>query len=257
MTYALSLTLIIFFITLSVVKAQEKSQEHSFDQSGTGPRPVKIVLVGDSTMCQYPQERVDRGWGQFIEEYFREGTVRIENLACPGRSTKTFIQEGRWEKALGLNPDFVLIQFGHNDSHAPDKPESTDARSDYKEYLRRYVQETRQIGAIPVLITPMVRRDFDAAGKIREDQIVGNLAAYAQAMRQVSQETGTVLIDLYTSSKTLAEKLGPQQSANYANRKGDITHFNEIGARAMAELVMQDLEQSVAELKPLLKTQRP
>ena len=116
---------------------------------------------------QYPAAEPDRGWGQFIEEQFRG--VKVINLAAAGRSTKTFIKEGRWKKALEEKPDYVLIQFGHNDSHGPEKPESTDAATDYKEYLRRYIDESRAIGATPILVTPMVRRTFDADGKLQDD----------------------------------------------------------------------------------------
>ncbi len=78
--------------------------------------PVRIVIIGDSTACEYPKTRSERGWGQFIEERFKEGAVKVINLAAAGRSSKTFIQEGRWKKALEEKPDYVLIQFGHNDS---------------------------------------------------------------------------------------------------------------------------------------------
>src|SRR5262249_35809366 len=109
------------------------------DGTESGGVPVRIVIIGDSTVCDYPKTQPTRGWGQFIEERFKEGTVKVMNLAASGRSTKTFIQEGRWEKALLEKPDYVLIQFGHNDSHAPDHAEATDAGTDYKDYLRRYV----------------------------------------------------------------------------------------------------------------------
>src|SRR4051812_22820804 len=201
--------------------------------------PLRLVLIGDSTVCEYPGTLASRGWGQFIEERFTPGTVKVINLAAEGSSTKTFIQEGRWQMALAEKPDYVLIQFGHNDSHAADKPESTDAQTDYKNFLRRYIDGAHAAGATPILVTPMVRRSFDARGKIAENQSVGNLLPYVRAMKEISQEKSVGLIDLYTSSKELAEKLGPQGSAALASRKGDITHFNERGARAMADLVLQ------------------
>ncbi|RCS54184.1 pectate lyase [Bremerella cremea] len=217
--------------------------------------PVRLVIVGDSTVCEYPANRPDRGWGQFIEEAFEEGTVKVSNLAKSGRSTKTFIEEGRWKKALAQNPNYVLIQFGHNDSHDADRPESTDSQTDYQEYLRRYVDEARMIGADPILVTPMVRRKFDADGKISETQTDRNkrLEAYAQAMRNVAKQKKVSVIDLYSASKELAEQIGPEASAKMSPKQGDRTHFNEEGARAMAGLVLEPLHEVAPELQPLWK----
>lgn len=217
--------------------------------------PLRIVIIGDSTVCNYPATRPDRGWGMFIEEYFKPGTVKVINLAAAGRSTKTFIQEGRWQKALAEKPDYVLIQFGHNDSHDPKLPEATDAATDYKDYLRRYIDDSRAISATPILVTPMVRRTFDAEGKINSLPPPNrDLGSYANAMKEVGSEKKVPVIDLYTSSKELAEKLGPQESATMANKKGDPTHFNEKGARAMADLVMKELPTAEPKLKEYLKS---
>src|ERR1700691_5527421 len=84
--------------------------------AGPAPAPVHIVIIGDSTVCNYPADRPERGWGMYIQERFKEGAVTVTNLAAAGRSTKTFITEGRWKQALDQKPDYVLIQFGHNDS---------------------------------------------------------------------------------------------------------------------------------------------
>ena len=217
--------------------------------------PVRLVIVGDSTVCEYPANRPDRGWGQFVAEAFEDGTVEVTNLAKSGRSTKTFIAEGRWKKALALNPHYVLIQFGHNDSHAADRPESTDSQTDYQENLRRYIDEARLIGADPILVTPMVRRTFDAEGKISETQEDRNkrLGAYAQAMRNVAKQKKVPLIDLYAASKELAEQIGPEASAKMSPKPGDRTHFNEAGARAMAGLVLEPLHEAAPGLQPLWK----
>lgn len=217
--------------------------------------PVRIVIVGDSTVAQYPAKDSKRGWGQFIAEDFRPGTVEVSDLAAPGRSTKSFIKEGRWKKALAEKPDYVLIQFGHNDSHAPSKPEATDPATDYKANLRRYIDESRAIGATPILVTPMVRRTFDAQGRIVEGQPMPNrpLAAYAEAMKAVGAEKNVPMIDLYTSSKAQAEKLGPVACLQLASAKSDVTHFNEKGARAMAALVIRGLPAAAPGLAGLLK----
>jgi len=223
--------------------------------SVAAPPRLRLVIIGDSTVSEYPATRPDRGWGQFIEERFKDGTIKVINLAAPGRSARTFIQEGRWQKALDEKPDYVLIQFGHNDSHNPANPESTDAATDYREYLRRYIDESRAIGATPILVTPVVRRTFDAQGKITESQPPPNrpLISYAKAMKEVASERKVAVIDLHVSSKAFVEKLGPQASADLANKQGDATHFNEKGARAMADLVMKELPMAEPKLKEYLK----
>jgi lysophospholipase L1-like esterase len=217
--------------------------------------PVRIVIVGDSTVAQYPAKDFKRGWGQFLAEDFRPGAVEVIDLAAPGRSTKSFIREGRWQKARAERPDYVLIQFGHNDSHAPSRPEATDPATDYRANLRRYIDESQEIGAAPILVTPMVRRTFDAQGRIVEGQPVPNrpLAAYAEAMKAVGAEKNVPVIDLYASSKALVEKLGPSASMELASEKSDVTHFNEKGARAMAALVIQGLPAAAPGLAGLLK----
>jgi len=184
----------------------------------------------------------------FIEERFQQGSVKVINLAAAGRSTKTFIKEGRWQKALDEKPDYVLIQFGHNDSHDPGKPEATDAATDYKDYLRHYIDDTRAIVATPILVTPMVRRTFRADGGLDD-----GLQRYADAMEGVGVEKKVPVIDLHASSKKLVEQLGPEKSAEMANKQGDNTHFNENGARAMADLVMKELPVAAPKLKDYLK----
>jgi lysophospholipase L1-like esterase len=235
------------FIHLISLAALSVSSTEALPQTPSAT-PVRIVIIGDSTVCEYPAERPDRGWGHFIEERFNDGAVKVINLAAAGRSTKTFIQEGRWKKALEEKPDYVLIQFGHNDSHGVGKPESTDAATDYKDYLRRYVDDSRAIGATPILVTPMVRRTFDAEGKLQ-----GKLQSYADAMKEVAAEKKEPVIDLHASSRKLVEQLGPKASTEMANRNNDATHFNEKGARAMADLVMNELAAAAPKLQALMK----
>src|SRR5262245_45409627 len=87
-----------------------------FAQCGLAAEPLRLAIIGDSTVCDYPAEKPERGWGMFIEGYFQPGTVHVSNFAKSGRSTKTFIKEGMWDKTLKERPNFILIQFGHNDS---------------------------------------------------------------------------------------------------------------------------------------------
>ena len=209
--------------------------------------PLKIAVVGDSTVCDYPEQSPSRGWGQFIAGYF-DDSVKVVNLAASGRSTKTFLAEKRWEKTLAEKPQVVLIQFGHNDSHAKEKPEATEAATDYRENLRRYVDDARGIGARPVLITPMHRRNWKPDGTL--DDI---LQPYADAMKAVAAEKKVPLIDLHAMSRELYLKLGEQKAAEFANAATDHTHFGEKGAKAMAELVMSKLPDAAPELKAKLK----
>ena len=212
----------------------------------SGQASVVMVIIGDSTVCNWPDEDVRRGWGQYIQGYFSE-TLRVVNLARSGRSTKTFIREGLWDKALAEKPAYVLIQFGHNDSHASDRPESTDADTEYADFLRRYVEDARAAGAIPILITPMCRRTFDQEGRLTDI-----LRPYAVAMKRVAEEKKVGLVDLHTASGELFGQLGPERAAEMANAPDDRTHFNEKGAAAMAELVMK----SLFSVEPSLKSYR-
>lgn len=214
-------------------------------QPAPASAPLRIVLVGDSTMSEYAATGSDRGWGQFLAEHFDPGAVEVINLAKPGRSTKTFIKEGLWAKALAAKPDYVFVQFGHNDSHAPHLPESTDAATEYRELLRRYIDETRVAGAVPILVTPMVRRTFKPDGTLDD-----NLTPYAESMKTVAAEKNAMLIDLHAASWALVEPLGPDAAQQFANRENDRTHFNEKGARAMAGLVFQTLPALPAKTDP-------
>ncbi|HEU5069022.1 MAG TPA: rhamnogalacturonan acetylesterase [Verrucomicrobiae bacterium] len=212
-------------------------------EAGSGnAHPLRLVIVGDSTVANYAASKPARGWGMFIQERFKSSVV-VSNLAANGRSTKTFIAEGRWARALALKPDYVLIQFGHNDSHAKGRREATDAATDYRDYLRQYVDETRAAGGVPILVTPMLRRTYTEDGKL-----VDLLAPYAEAMKAVAAEKHAPLIDLHAASRALYERLGPTETAKLASEPTDKTHFNEHGARAMADLVLQELPKVVPQL---------
>ena len=220
--------------------------------------PVRIATIGDSTMCEYPADRPKRGWGHYVEEHFRSDTVKVFNTAADGRSSKTYIQEGRWEKTLQEKPNYVFIQFGHNDSHQPANRESTDPATTFKDYLRRYIDESRAAGAIPILVTPMVRRKWDEAGKFSEappNPGYRVLGTYTAAVREVGTEKKVPVIDLYASSLAFFAKLGPVASIEFANSPTDNTHFNEKGARAIADLVFRELPAAAPDLSKLLKTE--
>lgn len=254
--YRRNLTVLVGLLSLLVsIQACAQAQSTTSPINAATHVPLKIVLIGDSTMCDYPDTHSNRGWGQYFEAHFKDKAVKVLNLAANGRSSKTFIQEGRWQKVLDEKPDYVLIQFGHNDSHGPQNRESTDSSTDYRDYLRRYIDESRAIGATPILVTPVVRRNFDAQGKITYAIAPPgrSLLLYANAVKEVGSEKKVAVIDLDGSSRALAEKLGRAACVEMSAKTTDTTHFNEKGARAIADLVIKDLPAAEPKLKEYLK----
>ncbi len=210
-------------------------------------KTLKIAIAGDSTVADYPSESPIEGWGQHIGTWFKEN-VEIQNFAVGGRSTKTFLSEGRWESLLKVNPDYILLQFGHNDSHASEKPESTDASTDYKDYLRKYADEAKAAGIQIIFIAPMHRRNFEEDGEPTKE-----LLPYANAMKDVASEKGIVFIDLYNSSGHLFKRLGDDGTVDLFCSPSDRTHFSEKGAKTMAGLIADELKRSRSELKTSYK----
>ena len=198
-------------------------------------RPLKIVLAGDSTVND------EGGWGPGFRASFGPD-VTVVNLALNGRSSKSFRDEGHWAPALAAKPDYILIQFGHNDVPGKGADRETDARTTYRENLARYVDEARDAGATPVLITSIVRRNFTSDGKFQPDSLV----PYVEAVRALAVEKHVPLMDLYSLTLAQAEKLGPagceEIGARDKDGKPDRTHLGakgqqEIGAMAARELV--------------------
>ena len=213
-----------------------------------GKKKIKIWLIGDSTMSvkelkAYPET----GWGMpFVN--FWDSTVTVDNRAMNGRSTRTFMEEKRWDPVVNdmQEGDYVFIQFGHNDE-VPSK-KSYVPEKDFKVNLIKYITDTKNKKANPVLITPVARRKFDSAGHIEETH-----AVYAQIVRDVAKENNVPLIDLSEKAKALYQQLGPEASKylfdylvpwenpNYPEGKQDDTHFSELGARKIAELVLAEI----------------
>lgn len=228
-------------------------------------KKIKIWLIGDSTMAPKQTKAFpETGWGMPFT-YFWDSTVTVDNRALNGRSTRTFIEEKRWEPVMKeMNEgDYVFIQFGHNDE-VPSK-KSYVPESEFKNYLLGYVADTRKKKAIPVLITPVARRSFDSSGHVRETHGV-----YAQIVRDVAKEANVTLIDLDKTSQALLQQMGqdasvylfnhlaPGEHPNYPEGKQDNTHFSEFGARKIAQLVLEDIRKSEPQLaqrivKPVVK----
>jgi lysophospholipase L1-like esterase len=228
------------------------------------PEHITVYLIGDSTMSikekkTYPET----GWGMPFVNYF-DSTVTIDNRAKNGRSTKTFLSEGLWQPvAANLHPgDYVLIQFGHNDE--VDTKASYTTESAFKANLELFVNQSRDKGAIPVLITPVARRKFDATGKIIETH-----AVYAQIVRDVAAKNNVPLIDLDIKSQELLQQLGdetskllynhlePGEHPNYPEGRQDDTHFSELGARKMAGLVLKGIRDLNLELANRIVKAKP
>ena len=216
-------------------------------------KPIRIVLVGDSTVASYPTPPKDRpdltGWGQVFGECFND-RVTVSNHAQSGRSTKCFIAEGLWQKALDARGDYVFIQFGHNDSHTKDGKPVIDPDTAFPDYLRQYINQSRAAAAKPVLVTPVARRTF-VGGKIQT-----GLQPYADAMLEVGKEKGVPVIDLHAASMTLFDRLGDEKSTDLTASVSDRTHFSRKGARTIARLVADALPKTVPELEPWLKDSR-
>jgi lysophospholipase L1-like esterase/pimeloyl-ACP methyl ester carboxylesterase len=201
-------------------------------------RDIIVVLAGDSTVTD------QAGWGAAFAKAFKSG-VKTINLAKGGASSKNFRDGGYWKPANTIKPDFVFIQFGHNDMPGKGPKRETDPKTTYRKNLERYIADARTLGAKPILLTPMTRRRY-ADGKI--DSL---LTDYAEGARAVAIKTKTPLIDLHAKSVRLFNQLGETKSAEFGP-EGDRTHFNADGARKMTDLIRSDLAQAAPELSEYL-----
>ena len=175
---------------------------------------------------------------------FQDGPPpEVINLAMNGRSSKSFRDEGLWAPALALKPDFILIQFGHNDEPGKGPDRETHPSTTYRANMIRYVEEVRVAGATPVLVTSIVRRNFDADGKIKRDHLV----PYVEEVRKIALEKKVFLIDLYAMTLAQAGALpaSERESFNAVTKDGktDTTHLGpkgrrEIGAMAAGEFLI-------------------
>lgn len=219
-------------------------------------KTIKIYLAGDSTIAEkLPEKRPETGWGEKFGLYL-SGSVEIENHARNGRSTKSFIKEGRWNVILDSlkKGDYVFIQFGHNDE-SPSKGDRYSPPEVFKENLRKYVEDTRNKKAFPILLTPVVRRRFNNKG-----QFYRSHGEYPDLVREAAEELDVPLIDLQEKSEKLLKELGPEKSKklylivkpreteNYPDGKEDNTHFTDYGAKIIAGLVAEGLKELNIEL---------
>lgn len=229
-------------------------------------KKITIWLCGDSTMSIKEKKAFpETGWGMpFV--HFWDSTVKVENLARNGRSTKTFLSEKLWQKVAdnAQEGDYVFIQFGHNDE-AKDKGERYATPDTFRMNLRKFIAETRAKKATPVLITPVSRRRFDNDGNALDTHI-----EYSGFVKEVAASENVLLIDLDAKSKALYQQFGkenskllflqlkPGEHPNYPDGREDNTHFNELGARLIAQIMLAEIKMQIPELadriiKPVVK----
>lgn len=213
---------------------------------------VTVYLAGDSTLSDYGSKAAPRaGWGQVLQWFFDDKVV-VKNEAAAGRSSKSFIDEGRLDRILRRigKGDYLFIQFGHNDQKIEDLSRYTEPSTTYKSYLKRYIDGARAKKAIPVLVTPVERMRFTADGMARDSH-----GEYPKAMRELARDENVPLIDLTALSKALFQELGPERTKdvflwldegeheNYPQGIQDSTHFQEDGAWKMAGLVVDGIKE--------------
>ena len=241
-------------------------------------RVTTVFMIGDSTMANKKLDgnNPERGWGQMLPGFFTED-IRVDNHAVNGRSSKSFIDEGRWDRVIAQvqKGDYVFIQFGHNDEK-PDEARHTDPGTTFDANLRRFVRETREKGGIPVLFSSIVRRNFrvdstavlkddhpdEATGHYYEegDELIDTHGAYLDSPRRVAQEEGVAFIDMNRLTHELVQGMGPEESkklymwipANLVpacpKGKEDNTHLNIYGARVVAGLAADAVAEALPEL---------
>lgn len=248
---------------------------------------VTVFMIGDSTMANKPlaKENQERGWGQMLPIYL-QGKIKVDNHAVNGRSSKSFMDEGRWDKVMEkLRPgDFVIIQFGHNDEKEKSPDRYTVPGGSFDDNLRRYVNDTKSKGATPILMNSIARRNFppnaglDIASESDDKQkdwkgkypnegviLVDTHGAYLDSPRNVAAETGVTFIDMNKLTHKLVQELGPSASRDLfmwipadtyefcPKGKIDNTHLNVLGGIMVSRLAVNALAAQVPELREYIR----
>ena len=214
----------------------------SMDAPAKGNDVRRVFVAGDSTAAEYGPERAPRnGWGQQLQSFLDPAAFEVRNHAIGGRSSRSFIEEGRLEpiaRELGKG-DVLLVQFGHNDAKYEDPRRYNEPVHAYPEWLMRYVALARERGATPILLTPVSRRVWDFGS------LLDTHARYTDAVRVLAEREQVALIDLNASSTHWIRALGDEGSKPYFEHvpeRGvrDDTHFSVAGATLVACLVVRD-----------------
>ena len=252
--------------------------------SATKQKTTTIFVIGDSTAANkdLSKGKTERGWAMMLQACFDSTYIRVDNHAVNGRSSKSFIDEGRWDKVLSLiKPgDYVIIQFGHNDEK-PQAARHTDPGSTFDYNLAKYVRETREHGGIPVLMNCVVRRNFlvkapendddeklrtqtfkDGAKMVEGDSLIDTHGLYRVAPRDVAQRMNCYFVDANQITHDLEQGLGteaskklhmwylPGEEPTEPQGKQDNTHYNIYGATVVANLLADALCDEIPVLKP-------
>ncbi|MEO6080441.1 MAG: rhamnogalacturonan acetylesterase [Steroidobacteraceae bacterium] len=220
-----------------------------------------FYLAGDSTMAIKRLDLPERGWGQGLNGLFKDPAM-VQNHAVNGRSTKSFINEGRWSRIVAaLQPgDYVLIQFGHNDEKVESPGLGTNPATEFRDNLRRFIKEVRAKQASPLLATPVARRKFDKDGTLQPTH-----GAYPDAIRAVAAEEKVPLLDLEKATSAWLQTTGDEPSKKFfmwfepgahplvPRGSKDDTHFVEAGALHVAELAAAQIKEQNLPLALWLK----
>ena len=255
--------------------------------SATGNKTTTIFIIGDSTAANKDTTggKQERGWGMVLQNYFNPDYIVIDNHAVNGRSSKSFIDEGRWDKVLEkMKPgDYVVIQFGHNDEK-PKADRHTDPGSTFDYNLAKFVRETRELGGIPILMNCVVRRNFfvqapendddeklrtttfkDGVKMVEGDTLIDTHGLYRVAPRDVAQRMHCHFVDANQITHDLEQGLGreaskklhmwflPGEEPSVPAGRQDNTHYNVYGANVVARLLADAMCQEVPVLSKYRK----
>ena len=222
-------------------------------------KPV-FYIIGDSTVKNGDGKNSNQlqGWGSFIDTFFDTTKITISNQAIGGRSSRTFLTDGRWDKILATlqKGDYVIMQFGHNDGGALD--DTARARGTIKGigedsveiynpirkmkevvhtygwYMRKYVNETKARGAVPIVCSPIPRNDWKDGKIIRANE------TYTLWAKQIAEQNGAYFIDLHNTVSDEFEKLGEKKTTTFFPQEH--THTNKDGAMLNAQIVVKELK---------------
>jgi pectinesterase len=201
-----------------------------------------IALIGDSTVTD------DKGWGGAFANAL-SGRASVHNHAVGGRSAKSYTDEGRLPGALGVAPDFVFVQFGHNGQPGKGTHRETNPEGSYRDFLRQFVTDIRAAGAEPIIVSSLARRRFGDDGKLRS-----TLGPWAAGAKAVAEELGVPFVDLHARSLSYHERIGRWRSARFNIRHDDSTHLNSLGANVVSGLILDalaDIDHPLARLRPM------
>ncbi len=224
---------------------------------------LNLFLIGDSTMSdkKNPEENPEHGWGQVLPELLTD-EIGVDNHAKNGRSSRSFIGQDRWKAVLEkLQPgDYVFIQFGHNDQKYKAPSRFTNPFTGYRANLEKFVNETREKGANPVLFSSIVRRNFNEHGTLMDTHgeypLVARLVAKDMEVPFVDLQRSTEELELFyglEDSKSLHLHFKPGEHEYYENGKEDNTHLSRKGALLVATLALQDIAKQELPLANYIK----